>query len=117
MTETAMNRNPSKPNTQPIHSERASSIRASSAHDADSLRCELSLLRVLELWTVRDGVSETTAVLAPDGPAVRAGVGVLERLDERRDALLALLEQVLEVEQRLGRRIHVDERGRDTRLA
>ena len=79
---------------------------------------------LVDLRTVDDGVAESAAERAALGPPVRpprAGGGVLEGVvhyhEDGGDALVRLLQEVLEVEERRLLAALVDERGRDAGLA
>ena len=90
-----------------------------SAGVAADLLPHRSALSVFELGAGRDVVAEAAAVLtAPAGTGLeRLGARILDREEERRDALLGFGEQVAQVEQRLVGQRHVDEGRRDAGAA
>lgn len=91
------------------------SLVATTALASMSLARLLPPLYVLQLRAVRDRMSKTTTILASlsDHSCIR----ILDLLEPGRDALLAFLEQVLEIEQSLGRGLFVHEGGGDTGVA
>ena len=116
-----------------VHWTGTISVAASSASHASAHRAHLSSLRVFELWTIRNRMTETATVLTADS-ATLSCIRVIDRFEEGRNAvarpsvdiiraepldipLLSFFQQILQIEKRLGRCVHVDEGRSDTRLA